>query len=1171
MCRNFWHILSKTKFLDMKKLRIPLFLILVLLVGNICGQNLLINGDFESDFDEWENTVSDSAVATFALETSDAYEGAGAMKLEISTLGTNEWSVQSQHSAWPSVTGTEYKLTLYAKAIVAGTSIRAVQQLDEYDAQDFTLSTEWTKYEWVFIAQENNQQLKFHFYDDGTIYIDNITIEENTNTYPSDNTLNVDTSIHYQTMEGFGGAIAFYQNWVYAHPNKEEFYQLLYDDLGINLLRLQNAYRYETDFSTPDPEFVQKAEEYSDKEFKVLMCSWTPPASLKSNGNENNGTLAKVNGEFVYQDFADYWRDALVAYKAIGVEPDWIGIQNEPDFQSDSWGTCKFTPSETDEFPGYDVALETVNNTISSLDNPPLLLGAEELGIGYNNFNNYSLPIKDAPYLWAYGYHLYHGGDPESPDSYNSSFTNIAQNYNDRPNIMTEYEHFDAGWFKTAWLVSNNISIGNASAYFYWNLIWPGSGLINIDNPWDQANWTNEKGYTVTPHFYAFKHFAKFIDAGYKRISCTNSNDGIRSSVFISPDGSELVMVLLNITDNAISTNIAPAGWENKTSRVFQSVEDNYFQSLGSVPSEGTMELPSQSVTTLVFGGDISVIPVESIGVSPSSLTMLAGNSYQLSVTILPDDATNKNVTWASTNTNILTVDNQGVVTATGEGSASIIVTAEDGALTSICNITVLPANVEKYFSLSLNTIGNGTVSLSPTGEVYMAGTEVTLTAVPMEGYRFDGWGGDVSGSNETIILVMDTNKTVEATFSEIPTGCDSYELMSLPFSKNGSGTYCWEVRGNIDYVNSWGCDEFTINGVDYCGQYSTEILPPDNGIYYISYSSSVSWSYVEIAGTNITGEEYTLTVSSSIGGSVVPDGGSYPAGTEVTLTATPDEGYVFDSWGGDASGESATITLTMDSDKLVSATFTEENDTNVYYSLAVHIEGNGSVAPSGGSYVKGSVVALEAKADTGNEFVSWSGDINGTSTSVSVIMDTNKSVTAMFQVSDGYVCENPEAISVPYSHDGEGEFCLVTSDDIAYVNSWNMEQVEINGADYTNTWSDNLPAKIDGSYYIYYQGLYSWSHLEVTTLKSAKWDDAAGTEISFYPNPYSEKLIILLDKPEFVQGLSIVDQAGRTVYSFSQSEISARIELDKGFEPGVYLLRMVTNNSIKIRQIIHK
>lgn len=1139
----------------MKKIRIPLFLVMVLIVGNICAQNLLVNGDFESGFDEWENVVSDTAVATFTLDTSDAYEGSGAMKLEILTLGTNEWSIQSMHSAWPSVTGTEYKLTLYAKAVVAGTSIRAVQQLDEYDAQDFTLSTEWTKYEWVFIAKEDNQQLKFHFYDDGTIYIDNITIEENTNAYPSDNTLNVDTSIHYQTMEGFGGAIAFYQNWVYAHPNKEEIYQLLYEDMGINLLRLRNAYRYETDFSTYDPEFVQKAEEYSDKEFKVLMCSWSPPASLKSNGNVNNGTLAQVNGEFVYQDFADYWRDALVAYKAIGVEPDWIGIQNEPDYQTDSWETCKFTPSETDEFPGYDVALETVNSVISGMDNPPLLLGAEELGIGYNNFNNYSLPIKDAPYLWAYGYHLYHGGDPVSPDSYNSSFTNIAQNYNDRPNIMTEYEHFDAGWFKTAWLVGNNISIGNASAYFYWNLVWPGSGLINIDNPWDLANWTNEKGYTVTPHYYAFKHFAKFIDAGYKRISCTNSNDGIRSSAFISPDGSELVMVLLNIADNAITTNVIPAGWENETSQVFQSVEGNYFQSLGSVSSDGTMKLPSQSVSTLVYGADITVIHVESIDISPSSLTMLVGNSYQLSTIILPENATNKNVTWASTDSNIVTVDNDGVVTATGEGSADIIITTEDGALTSTCTITVLPFTGEKYFSLAINIVGNGTVSLSPTGGLYLTETEVTLTAIPMDGYQFDGWSGDVSGTDDTITLVMDTNKAVEATFSEIPAGCDSYELISLPFSKNGSGTYCWEARGTIDYVNSWGCDEFTINGIDYCGQYSTEILPSEDGIYYISYSSSVAWSYVEINGTNVTGDEYTLTVSSSVGGSVVPNGGNYPAGTEVTLTATPDDGYVFDSWGGDASGESATIVLTMDSDKSVSATFVEENDTNVYYSLIVNVEGNGSVAPSGGSYVKGSVVTLEAIADTGNEFVSWSGDASGTSTSISVTMDTNKSVTATFQLTDGYICENPVTISVPYSQDGAGDYCWVTADDIAYVNSWNMATVEVNGMDFTNTWSGDLPAKIDGNYYIHYLGLYSWSHLEITGTKSDDNKYLGTSQANVYPNPFSNSTAIYIANPEKVNRIRIYDQLGNVVEEYDATHITAKMEVGEQLVSGIYIV----------------
>jgi hypothetical protein len=47
------------------------------------------------------------------------------------------------------------------------------------------------------------------------------------------------------------------------------------------------------------------------------------------------------------------------------------------------------------------------------------------------------------------------------------------------------------------------------------------------------------------------------------------------------------------------------------------------------------------------------------------------------------------------------------------------------------------------------------------------------------------------------------------------------------------------------------------------------------------------------------------------------------------------------------------------------------------------------------------------------------------------------------------------------------------------YINSWNLDVLEINGVDYTNKWSNSFPEKIDGVYYIYYKGSYGWSHFE--------------------------------------------------------------------------------------------
>jgi len=70
--------------------------------------------------------------------------------------------------------------------------------------------------------------------------------------------------------------------------------------------------------------------------------------------------------------------------------------------------------------------------------------------------------------------------------------------------------------------------------------------------------------------------------------------------------------------------------------------------------------------------------------------------------------------------------------------------------------------------------------------------------------------------------------------------------------------------------------------------------------------------------------QNYTLitNINPSGAGSVSPSGGEYESGLQITLTATPASGYTFDYWQGDASGSLATIIITMDSDKSITALF---------------------------------------------------------------------------------------------------------------------------------------------------------------------------------------------------------------------------------------------------------
>ena len=82
-------------------------------------------------------------------------------------------------------------------------------------------------------------------------------------------------------------------------------------------------------------------------------------------------------------------------------------------------------------------------------------------------------------------------------------------------------------------------------------------------------------------------------------------------------------------------------------------------------------------------------ISVSSVSLDKSSYTFTDYTTLQLIAIIYPSDATNKNVTWSSSNTNVATVNSSGLITAKGNGNANITVTTVDGNKTSSCYITV--------------------------------------------------------------------------------------------------------------------------------------------------------------------------------------------------------------------------------------------------------------------------------------------------------------------------------------------------------------------------------------------------------------------------------------------------------------------------------------------------
>jgi hypothetical protein len=82
-------------------------------------------------------------------------------------------------------------------------------------------------------------------------------------------------------------------------------------------------------------------------------------------------------------------------------------------------------------------------------------------------------------------------------------------------------------------------------------------------------------------------------------------------------------------------------------------------------------------------------IPVNSISLDRDTIQLVIGKSDTLHVTVLPDDATDKDVTWASSDTRVVTV-NQGVLSAVGLGQAVVTAAVADSGMIAECFISVV-------------------------------------------------------------------------------------------------------------------------------------------------------------------------------------------------------------------------------------------------------------------------------------------------------------------------------------------------------------------------------------------------------------------------------------------------------------------------------------------------
>jgi uncharacterized repeat protein (TIGR02543 family) len=459
----------------------------------------------------------------------------------------------------------------------------------------------------------------------------------------------------------------------------------------------------------------------------------------------------------------------------------------------------------------------------------------------------------------------------------------------------------------------------------------------------------------------------------------------------------------------------------------------------------------------------------------------------------------------------------------TGTNSSDTIKLDSDKSVTANFSI--------KKCTISVSPVSTGTIVLEPLAESYDYGSKVKVIYVPDLGYGLDSWGGDLSGSEDTVTITIYSDKTISATVKTVPTytlnfdtkygsvifdppggiynegkevflipdadpnyyfeqwfgdlsGTDNPAKITMNSNKTINARYVYSGYGKINSAINYGGPDYeatdgtsytsgnignknsttaTITGTEDQKLYQTENwasklsvnIPVDNGKYLITLmfaeihfsavgnrifdvaleeneiisnldiyakvgknvaynethevtisdgeinidftatANNAKISAIKITSDVFEGQMYTLTTGTPSNGSITADpaDGHYPEGSNVSLTATPNSGYKFNGWTGDSTGTENPLSVYIDANKHISAIF--EIST---FSLTINADnGAVSVNPEKDTYLSGSSVELVALPNEGYRFDEWSGDLSDSINPVSIIMDKNKTINAIF------------------------------------------------------------------------------------------------------------------------------------------------------------------------------
>lgn len=289
--------------------------------------------------------------------------------------------------------------------------------------------------------------------------------------------------------------------------------------------------------------------------------------------------------------------------------------------------------------------------------------------------------------------------------------------------------------------------------------------------------------------------------------------------------------------------------------------------------------------------------PVTGVSVAPTSVTLGVGATQQLTPTITPSNATNKNVTYSSSANSIATVNTSGIITAVAAGSATITVTTKDGNKTATCAVTV---------TAPISVTG---VSLNKPSTTIEAGETETLTATVTP----------ANASNKSVTWT--TSDSDVATVAEgVVTAKGAGTATITATTVDGGFTATCSVRvtapASVTFIAGTDTGSAT-------GQYDSGTLTKSGISFYCSGWKNDSGNYRLYSGKTIT---FTSTIGNMAKIEFTGTESSYKIsnmGSETTGTLVTDADNNKSTWTGSATtvsfemtaqGRASQVVVTMES-----------------------------------------------------------------------------------------------------------------------------------------------------------------------------------------------------------------------------------------------------------------